>query len=203
MVTKAQTHTTGNNRPSSPGSNAASRTASHGNGKHKHDDMHNSKFHKLFMDELKDIYWAEKNLVKALGKMQKAATSEELANAITEHQEQTKEHITRLEQIFEQMGHTPKAKKCEAMEGLIAEGQDVIEDTDEDSAVRDAGIIICAQKIEHYEIAAYGSLRTLAHRMGHEEAAQILQTTLDEEKETDSLLTHIAESSVNEEAAAE
>ncbi|HJT74587.1 MAG TPA: ferritin-like domain-containing protein, partial [Chitinophaga sp.] len=188
MATRTQTRTTGNSRSSA--------TASRSNSKTKREEMPNSKFHKLFMDELKDIYWAEKNLVKALGKMQKAATSEELANAIVEHQEQTKEHVTRIEQIFEQMGQTPKAKKCEAMEGLIAEGQEVIDDTEEDSAVRDAGIIICAQKIEHYEIAAYGSLRTLAHRMGHEEAAQILQTTLDEEKETDSLLTQIAESSV-------
>lgn len=195
MATRTQTRTTGNSRSSA--------TASRSNNKAKREEMPNSKFHKLFMDELKDIYWAEKNLVKALGKMQKAATSEELANAIVEHQEQTKEHVTRIEQIFEQMGQTPKAKKCEAMEGLIAEGQEVIDDTEEDSAVRDAGLIICAQKIEHYEIAAYGSLRTLAHRMGHEEAAQILQTTLDEEKETDSLLTQIAESSVNEEAAAE
>lgn len=195
MATRTQTRTTGNSRSSA--------TASRSSNKTKREEMPNSKFHKLFMDELKDIYWAEKNLVKALGKMQKAATSEELANAIVEHQEQTKEHVTRIEQIFEQMGQTPKAKKCEAMEGLIAEGQEVIDDTEEDSAVRDAGLIICAQKIEHYEIAAYGSLRTLAHRMGHEEAAQILQTTLDEEKETDSLLTQIAESSVNEEAAAE
>ncbi|MVT07353.1 YciE/YciF ferroxidase family protein [Chitinophaga tropicalis] len=195
MATRTQTRTTGNSRSSA--------TASRSSNKTKREEMPNSKFHKLFMDELKDIYWAEKNLVKALGKMQKAATSEELANAIVEHQEQTKEHVTRIEQIFEQMGQAPKAKKCEAMEGLIAEGQEVIDDTEEDSAVRDAGLIICAQKIEHYEIAAYGSLRTLAHRMGHEEAAQILQTTLDEEKETDSLLTQIAESSVNEEAAAE
>lgn len=195
MATRTQTRTTGNSRSSA--------TASRSSNKTKREEMPNSKFHKLFMDELKDIYWAEKNLVKALGKMQKAATSEELANAIIEHQEQTKEHVTRIEQIFEQMGQTPKAKKCEAMEGLIAEGQEVIDDTEEDSAVRDAGLIICAQKIEHYEIAAYGSLRTLAHRMGHEEAAQILQTTLEEEKETDSLLTQIAESSVNEEAAAE
>lgn len=210
MATKTQTRTknSGTNGRSTTSRNAtvsktsaSSRTASRSNS--KNEDMPTSKFHKLFMEELKDIYWAEKNLVKALGKMQKAATSEELANAIVEHQEQTKEHVARVEQIFEQMGMTPKAKKCEAMEGLIAEGQEVIEDTDEDSAVRDAGIIICAQKIEHYEIAAYGSLRTLASKMGHEDAVQILQMTLDEEKETDSLLTQIAESSVNEEAATE
>jgi ferritin-like metal-binding protein YciE len=162
-----------------------------------------SKFHKLFMDELKDIYWAEKNLVKALGKMQKAATSEELVKAIADHQEQTRGHVERLEQVFELLGQEPKAKKCEAMSGLIAEGQEVVDDTEEDSAVRDAGIIICSQKIEHYEISAYGSLRTLATIMGHTDAADIFSSTLAEEKEADSLLTQIAESSVNEEASAE
>jgi len=162
-----------------------------------------SKFHKLFMDELKDIYWAEKALVKALGKMQKAATSEELVKAITDHQEQTKGHVGRLEQVFELLGQEPKAKKCEAMSGLIAEGQEVVDDTEEDTAVRDAGIIICSQKIEHYEISAYGSLRTLANVMGHTDAADIFSQTLSEEKDADSLLTQIAESSVNEEASAE
>lgn len=162
-----------------------------------------SKFHKLFMDELKDIYWAEKALVKALGKMQKAATSEELVKAITDHQQQTKGHVERLEQVFELLGQEPKAKKCEAMSGLIAEGQEVVDDTEEDTAVRDAGIIICSQKIEHYEISAYGSLRTLANVMGHTDVADIFSQTLTEEKDADSLLTQIAESSVNEEASAE
>lgn len=180
-----------------PASKAKSATGSKGQ------DMPNSKFHKLFVDELKDIYWAEKNLVKALGKMAKAATSEELTKAILEHQEVTKGQLERLDQVFELIGQEPKAKKCEAMAGLIAEGQEVIEDTDEDTAVRDAGIIICSQKIEHYEIAAYGSLRTLATIMGHNDAADLLAQTLSEEKEADSLLTQIAESSVNEEAAAE
>jgi ferritin-like metal-binding protein YciE len=168
-----------------------------------HKEMPNSKFHQLFVDELKDIYWAEKNLVKALGKMQKAATSTHLINAIMHHQEQTEGHVARLEHIFEIIGQTAKAKKCEAMEGLIAEGQEVVNDTAADTAVRDAGIIISSQKIEHYEIAAYGSLRTLANCMGHYEVARILEQTLDEEKETDSLLTLIAESFVNEEAATE
>ncbi len=209
MATKTQSKTskatTSSSSTAGRKSVSASRTApkssSRSNG--KNEDMPNSKFHKLFVDELKDIYWAEKNLVKALGKMQKAATSEELIDAISHHQEQTKEHVARLEQVFEIIGQAPKAKKCEAMEGLIAEGQEVVDDTEEDTAVRDAGIIICSQKIEHYEIAAYGSLRTLANRMGHDEVAQLLEQTLNEEKETDSLLTQIAESSVNEEAAAE
>jgi len=162
-----------------------------------------SKFQQLFMNELKDIYWAEKNLVKSLPKMQKAATSEELANAIAEHVEVTKGHVSRLEQVFEMLGARAAGKKCLAMEGLIAEGQEVVGDTEEDTAVRDAGIIVCSQKIEHYEIAAYGSLRTLANRMGQSEIASLLEQTLEEEKETDQTLTQIAESSVNEEAAAE
>ncbi len=187
-------------RASSSSRSSSSRSRS---SKSQNEDMPNSKFHQLFMDQLKDIYWAEKALVKALGKMQKAATSEELADAISNHQEQTREHVNRLERVFESLGQTAKAKKCPAMEGLIEEGQEVIDDTEEDSSVRDAGLIICAQKIEHYEIATYGSLRTLAGRMGHEEVARLLDQTLGEEKETDVLLTQLAESSVNEEAAAE
>ncbi|MDR6566450.1 YciE/YciF ferroxidase family protein [Chitinophaga ginsengisegetis] len=181
-------------------------TKSAGNGtarKTASEKMPDSKFHELFMDELKDIYWAEKNLVKALPKMQKAATSEELSTCIGNHLEETKEHVARLEQVFELLGKKPQAKKCEAMEGLIAEGQEVVADTDEDTAVRDAGIIIASQKIEHYEISAYGSLRTLANVMGHSQVAKLLEQTLKEEKNADSLLTEVAESTVNEEAAAE
>ena len=177
---------------------ATKKTAAKSNG-----NPSDSKFHELFMEELKDIYWAEKNLVKALPKMQKAATSEELATAIGDHLEETKGHVTRLEEIFEMMGKKPQAKKCEAMEGLIAEGQEVVADTEEDTMVRDAGIIIASQKIEHYEIAAYGSLRTLATVMGATDAAKLLEQTLQEEKNADSLLTEVAESTVNEEAAAE
>jgi ferritin-like metal-binding protein YciE len=167
------------------------------------EQMSNSKFHELFMEELKDIYWAEKALVKALPKMQKAATSEELKTAIGDHLEETKTHVSRLEEIFEMMGKRAMGKKCEAMEGLIAEAQQGVEDTEEDSMVRDACIIIAAQKVEHYEISAYGSLRTLANVMGHSEAVDLLEQTLEEEKHADSLLTEIAESTVNEEAAAE
>lgn len=164
--------------------------------------MEQSPFHQLFMDELKDIYWAEKHLVKALPKMQKAASTAELVDAFAEHLEQTKGHVSRLEEIFELLGARAVAKKCEAMEGLVSEAQELI--TEEDAgSVLDAGLIIAAQKVEHYEIAAYGSLRTLANKMGHSDAAEILEQTLDEEKETDSLLTQIAESKVNEEALAE
>lgn len=179
------------------------KSASNGTAKKSSGKMQDSKFHELFMEELKDIYWAEKNLVKALPKMQKAATSEELSECIGNHVEETKEHVARLEQVFELLGRKPQAKKCEAMEGLIAEGQEVVADTDEDTAVRDAGIIIASQKIEHYEISAYGSLRTLANVMGHSQVVKLLEQTLQEEKNADSLLTEVAESTVNEEAAAE
>ena len=165
--------------------------------------MSGSKFHDLFMEELKDIYWAEKNLVKALPKMQKAATSDELSTCIGNHLVETKEHVARLEQVFELLGKKAQAKKCEAMEGLIAEGQEVVADTEQDTAVRDAGIIIASQKIEHYEISAYGSLRTLANVMGHTAVVKLLEQTLKEEKNADSLLTEVAESTVNEAAAAE
>ncbi|MCW3462180.1 ferritin-like domain-containing protein [Chitinophaga nivalis] len=165
--------------------------------------MNDSKFHALFLEELKDIYWAEKNLVKALPKMQKAATARDLSNAIGNHLEETKEHVARLEEIFELLGKKAQTKKCEAMEGLIAEGKEVISDTDEDSAVRDAGIIIASQKIEHYEIAAYGSLRTLARVMKHTAVAKLLEQTLEEEKNADSLLTEVAETAINAAAAAE
>lgn len=165
-------------------------------------EMETSPFHQLFMDELKDIYWAEKHLVKALPKMQKAATTAELVDAFAEHLEATKGHVSRLEEIFDLMGARAVGKKCDAMEGLVAEAQELISEEDPGS-VLDAGLIIAAQKVEHYEIASYGSLRTLATRMGHTEAANILEQTLDEEKETDSLLTQIAETKVNEEALAE
>ncbi|WP_160714551.1 ferritin-like domain-containing protein [Chitinophaga solisilvae] len=189
-------------------STATRKTAARANGREQQsgsnqEQMDNSKFHQLFMDELKDIYWVEKNLVKALPKIQKAATSEELASCIGEHLEETKNHVSRLEEIFEMMGKKPQAKKCEAMEGLLAEGQEVIADTEEDSMVRDAGIIISSQKIEHYEIASYGSLRTLANVMGHRDAANLLEQTLEEEKNADSTLTEVAEGQVNEAAAKE
>lgn len=181
-----------------------STTAAQKNGSTKKisSEMENSKFHHLFMEELKDIYWAEKHLVKALPKMQRAATTEELATAFADHLAVTKEHVSRVEDIFDLMGAKAVGKKCEAMEGLVAEAQELIEE-EEASVVLDAGLIIAAQKVEHYEIAAYGSLRTLANHMGHTEAAALLEKTLAEEKETDVLLTQIAESSVNEEAMAE
>ena len=162
-----------------------------------------SQLEKFFFDELKDIYWAEKHLTKALPKMQKAATTEQLQQAIEQHIAQTEEHVARLEQVFEILGKKPQAKKCEAMEGLVKEGESVVEDTEDGSMTRDVGIIISAQKVEHYEIAAYGGLTQLAKTMGQDEIARILGQTLGEEKETDALLTQIAEHDINWEAEQE
>jgi len=163
----------------------------------------NSQLEKFFVDALKDIYWAEKHLTKALPKMQKAATSEELQQAIEDHLNQTKEHVNRLEQVFDQLGQKAQAKKCEAMEGLTKEGDTVVEETEDGTSTRDVGIIVSAQKVEHYEISAYGSLVTLARTMGQDEIADILNQTLEEEKEADELLTQIAESSINWQAQEE
>lgn len=157
----------------------------------------------LFLDELKDIYWAEKHLTKALPKMKKGASSDTLSNAISEHLEITKIHVGRLEEIFSLLGEKAVAKKCDGMEGLTKEGESIIEETEDGSATRDAGIIISAQKVEHYEISAYGSLRQLALTLGENEVAEILEQTLNEEKEADQLLTNIAENEINYEAAAE
>ncbi|HET9747099.1 MAG TPA: ferritin-like domain-containing protein [Chitinophagaceae bacterium] len=163
----------------------------------------NSQLQKFFEDSLKDIYWAEKALVKALPKMQEAATTEELKNAIEEHLAQTETQVARLEQVFELVGKKAQAKKCEAMEGLIKEGETVIEETEEGSMTRDVGIIMAAQKVEHYEIATYGGLAQIATTMGLEEVGDLLNETLEEEKETDELLTQIAENSINWQAEQE
>ena len=157
----------------------------------------------LFVDQVKDIYWAEKHLLKALPKMQKAATTEELKAAIENHIAQTEEQVSRLDQVFELLEEKPQAKKCDGMAGLVEEGETVIDETDEGTATRDVGIIISAQKVEHYEIAAYGGLATLAKTMGRDDIAEILAETLAEEKETDLLLTEIAESNINFAASAE
>ena len=160
-----------------------------------------SKFQKLFIDEIKDIYWAEKHLVKALPKMSKGATSAKLATAIDKHLEETKVHVSRLEEVFEILGMKPQAKKCEAMAGLVKEAESILEDTDGDTMVRDAGIIIASQKVEHYEIASYGSLVAFAKKMKLKNAAALLSKTLEEEKATDSGLSKLATSEINEEAA--
>lgn len=158
---------------------------------------------KFFVDSLKDIYWAEKHLTKALSKMQKASTTTQLQDAISNHIVQTEEHVTRLEDIFEQLGEKARGKKCEAMEGLIKEGESAMEETENGSMTRDAAIIMSAQKVEHYEIATYGTLAQLAETMGQDNIAEILNQTLTEEKETDELLTEIAVNRINWEAERE
>lgn len=165
--------------------------------------MEDSEFHEFFVDELKDIYWAEKHLAKALPKMKKAATSPELAAAFEKHTEETNTHVATLEQVFALLEEKAQAKKCDAMEGLLAEAEGIIEDTDAGTMIRDAGLILAAQKVEHYEIATYGTLVVFANNMGHREVAELLQFTLENEKATDVALTQVAESFVNEQAATE
>jgi ferritin-like metal-binding protein YciE len=153
----------------------------------------------LYLDELKDTYDAEQQLLKALPKMAKEASNEELRAAFEQHLDQTQTQVERLEQIFEELGEKPKGKKCEAMKGLLEEAKSMMEEA-EDEDVRDAAMIGSAQKVEHYEIAAYGTLRTYAELLGHDEQAELLQETLDEEKETDENLTELAVSCINMEA---
>src|SRR5947208_7191162 len=157
---------------------------------------------KLYTDELRDLYNAENQLLKALPKMAKAASSEDLKDAFEKHLEQTKGHVKRLEQVFEALGEKPKGKTCRAMKGLIEEGSEILKEEGEES-ILDAGIIVAAQKVEHYEIASYGSVRTFAHLLGQNKAAELLQTTLDEESETNELLNRLAEGIVNREAVLE
>jgi ferritin-like metal-binding protein YciE len=157
---------------------------------------------KLYTDELRDLYSAETQLLKALPKMAKGASSEELKNAFEKHLKQTKTHVERLEKIFDGLGEKPKGKTCKAMKGLIEEGSEILE-KDGDESVLDAGIIVAAQKVEHYEIAGYGSVRTFAHLLGQNDAAELLQSTLDEESETDEILNKLAETVVNPEALME
>jgi len=153
----------------------------------------------LFEDGLKDIYWAEKALTKALPKMSKNASSEELKAAISKHLSETETHVDRLEQCFDSLGLKPKAEKCEAMAGLIAEGESIIEETAV-GAVRDAGIIAAAQKVEHYEIATYGTLAAFAKVLDHKEALDLLLITLAEEKQCDQDLTTLADTNLNSKA---
>jgi len=170
--------------------------------KSSHDDTQ-SALRELFVDQIKDIYWAEKHLVKALSKMKKAATSTELQDAFETHLAQTEEHVGRLERVFDLLEEKAQGKKCDAMEGLLEEGESIIEDTEEGTSTRDVGLIIAAQKVEHYEIASYGGLATLAKTMGRDDIKDILGQTLAEEKQTDELLTSIAEGHINVAASAE
>ena len=156
----------------------------------------------LYIEELRDLHSAENQLLKALPKMAKGVSSEELKLAFENHLDQTKVHVERLEEIFERLDETPKGKTCQAMRGLVEEGSEILEEDGEES-VLDAGIIAAAQKVEHYEIASYGTVRTFAQLLGEDEAAELLQETLDEEGEADKLLTQLAQEIVNPEALLE
>jgi ferritin-like metal-binding protein YciE len=155
----------------------------------------------LFVEELRDIYNAENQLIKALPKMAKAASSAELKSAFEEHLEQTRGHVERIEEIFEELGKPAKGKTCKAMKGLIEEGSEMMEEDGEDSVI-DAAIIAAAQKVEHYEIASYGTVRAWAAQLGKDDAVDLLQQTLDEESEANEKLTELAESAINVEAEA-
>lgn len=162
-----------------------------------------SKLHQFFMQQLQDVYWAEKKLVKTLPKMAEAATSNRLKQAFNDHLEQTINHVTRLENVFRLLGEEPKALKAPAMAGIVDEGADIIDETDDGSAQRDVGLIFAAQKAEHYEIATYGGLVQVARTMGHDDCAELLEQTLAEEKVCDNLLTKIAEEDANVKANTE
>jgi ferritin-like metal-binding protein YciE len=157
-------------------------------------------FDELFVEQLQDLYDAEQRLTKALPKMAEAAHSPSLKAAFQEHFRQTEGHVSRLEQVFRMLGKTAEGKTCEAMKGLVEEGQDAISSTG-DPNVKDAALIAAAQRVEHYEIAGYGTVRTFAQRLGRQDAARLLQQTLDEEAATDKKLTTLAEQSINPKAA--
>ena len=157
--------------------------------------------HELFHETLKDIYFAEKRILSALSKMAKAAQAEELKAAFTKHEAETEEHVARLEQVFEEIEETPRGKTCDAIMGIIAEGQETMKEFKGAPAL-DAGLLAAAQAVEHYEIARYGTLKTWAMELGLSRAAKLLETTLAEEKKTDETLTQLAESQVNQHAQA-
>jgi len=157
---------------------------------------------KLYVEELKDLYSAEKQILQALPKMAKKASNTQLKAAFEEHLRQTEQQVQRLEQIFEALGKSPRGKKCKGMEGLLEEGKEVMQE-DMDEETRDAALIAAAQRVEHYEIAGYGTVRTYAQLLGERNAVKLLQQTLDEEGQTDKKLTQLAESSINVEAMEE
>ncbi|WPU92873.1 ferritin-like domain-containing protein [Mucilaginibacter sabulilitoris] len=162
-----------------------------------------SKLKEFFIDQLEDLLWAEKKLVKTLPKLQEAATSAELKDAFGNHLTQTQNHVTRLEQVFGLIGEDVDTTKCAAMAGIVDEGEDIIDETEEGTAQRDVGLIFAGQKAEHYEIATYGGMVTLAKTLGYNDAADLLGQTLEEEKEADNLLTRIAENNINYQASTE
>ena len=179
--------------------NSGSGTSNSANGQSNNESM----LEKFFEDQLKDIYYAEQQLLKALEEMKAAATTEELEDAFDNHKKQTERHVKRLEKVFDMIGVKAQGKKCEAMEGLIKEAKSIINETKSGTMTRDAALIIAAQKVEHYEIATYGGLVQLALTMRKRRAADLLEKTLNEEEDADQLLTYIAESHINFDAEEE
>ena len=167
------------------------------------DSAVHSKLREFFIDQLQDILWAEKKLVKTLEKMKDAATTIRLKESFNDHLKETKQHVERLNEIFALINEKADDKKCKAMAGIVDEGEDIIDDTDKGTAQRDVGLIFAAQKAEHYEIATYGGLATLAHTLGYNQVADILEKTLMEEKQADEMLTYIAENGINYAASQE
>ncbi len=163
----------------------------------------NTKLNELFNEQLEELYWIERKLSKLLGKMNAIALTKELKDAFTRHQDQTHEHVMRLEKVFYSIQMEPKKSKSSAMAGIIAEAEEIIEETEEDSCGKDVALILVAQKAKHYEIACYGGLAQLAETMGYVAAKTLLRQTLEEEKQTDTLLTLIAESGINQKASQE
>lgn len=163
----------------------------------------NTKLNDFFLDQLQDIYWAEQKLVKTLPKMADAATSSQLGDAFRSHLEETKNHVSRLEQVFGLIGEEAEAKECPALKGIAKEGEEIIDETDDNTAQRDVGLIFAGQKAEHYEIATYGGLIQLAKTLGRTDVAAILTQTLEEEKKADIKLTEIAEGGINEQSSRE
>ena len=163
--------------------------------------MADKNLRELFHDTLKDIYFAEKKILSALPKMAKAAQSAELSAAFEKHERETEEHVTRLEQVFEELDETARGKTCDAIIGIISEGQEVMKEFKGKPAL-DAGLLAAAQAVEHYEIARYGTLKTWAAELGLARSAKLLETTLGEERKTDETLTQLAESGVNQHAEA-
>jgi ferritin-like metal-binding protein YciE len=163
----------------------------------------NSRLQEFFIDQLQDIYWAEQKLVKTLPKMEDAANSNALKQAFNSHLQETRNHVSRLEKVFDLLGEPAEAKKCHAMAGITDEGEEIIDETEDNTAQRDVGLIFAGQKAEHYEIASYGGLVQLARTLGYADIAEILGVTLAEEKKADGLLTSIAENGINVQAKEE
>src|SRR5258708_29160251 len=196
-----KTHTSTAKTAKSTGKQAATKTPSRT--RQTQTPITDSALEEFLVDELKDIYRAEKKLVKTLPKLQKAANSDELKQAFGNHLSETESHVERLEKAFEMLGQKAHSKKCEAMEGITEEGAAVIEDTKEGTATRDVALILSGQKAEHYEIATYGGLIQIAKTLGHNDVARLLLQTLEEEKHADQVLTEIAEGGNNYEALEE